>query len=363
MNYISILFILSNILLSVQAILPVCDSGMKSYYFPTTAKNVLFAEITIVGWNGIFDIEIILSAGDTVLGGYGAGDSTTLSVNEYRGFSFVNGNTTNAWTIKNLFSLSIGSQFHGGSSNLLNGVRAPGVYYPSYDGLNGASKGNEENLNNQMNFLNNQAIRYYGSTNFQNKWKLLNIYIGIFKACSMCTSIDAEFQLNPVYWGSYYLEILNNITISFNHRTIINMIALPQLNQCNDTSSNCKIYNQNNNICPCLWTQSSTVLTGIINAANQGMRNAIQTWKSNVDQQTTTVGVIYQPFLVNTTFPASLLSPVDCFHPNSDGHKLMTVGLWNNLRQKSVKSGSVSTSDSLICEETFDSLYDETSPY
>ncbi|EFA81037.1 hypothetical protein PPL_05872 [Heterostelium album PN500] len=353
-----ILFYIFSYLLSYSRsqLYPTCDVGLNPVSPVVYAKDVYLS-----------DFNIFLSIGDTVLSGFAANDASNASVNEYRGLSFVTGNSTNAWTIRNIFTTGTGAAIYGGSANLLNGIRGTNVYYPTYDGLNGASKGNEQSLDSQMSFVINQGSAYFGGSTFNNtKWKMVNVYIGLFKACSICSGIEAAYQTMPGFWQSYYYDLITSLTAAFPNKAIINMIGLPQLSQFySSTPSNCKTYNQANNICPCLWSQSSTTLKSVIDAANQGLKNAIQYWRSDVDQTTTTVGVVYQPFMTNTTYTSGTLSAVDCFHPSATGHKLMTIGLWNNIRQKASgdKATSVTTSTDLICEDTFDGVYDPNGLY
>ncbi|EFA78354.1 hypothetical protein PPL_09005 [Heterostelium album PN500] len=305
---------------------------------------------------------MLFSLGDTVTAGFLAGDSSPLSTNEYRGFSYVTGNQTDAWTLNNFVTQSAAT-LTGGSVNLLNGARPAGTYYSSYDGFNGATKGSEDYINGELNFVVNQANNKVGSTNVSSQWKMVTMYLGLFKACTMCQTTQAAYQTNPTFWGSYYYELIENITTTFNQKTMINMVGLPKISQFySSTASACKSYNQANNICPCLWSQSTSTLDSIITAANTGMKNAISTWKSSVDQTTTTVGITYQPFLVDTVFASTSLSSVDCFHPNVDGQKLMTIGLWNNIRQ-STKSTSVTSSTSMVCGSPYAAIYSTTSSY
>ncbi|EFA74545.1 hypothetical protein PPL_00043 [Heterostelium album PN500] len=66
--------------------------------------------------------------------------------------------------------------------------------------------------------------------------------------------------------------------------------------------------------------------------------------------------IIYLPFLTDTVFPSTALSPIDCFHPNVDGQKPKTIGLWINLRKSPITS--VTTSTTLVCGAPYVPIYD-----
>eukprot|EP01132_Coremiostelium_polycephalum_P003310 gene3310-4149_t len=352
----SFIFLYSFFILSTLGQVPFCYLGEPNPLgTPTFAKDVHWA-----------DIDLHFSIGDTITAGFLALGTSPITgpFNEYRGISYVNGNNTNAITILNLFGLGKGYYLAGGSTNYLTGIRAPGTHYPEYDGYNGATKGTEDNLTNQLNYLVLRAQGLWGSQ-LSTKWKMVTVYIGVFKACTICQTIDSAYKTNPVYWRSYFYNLLEQITPKFNQNSIINFVGLPQLTQFVTPQSTCRMYNQNNNICPCLWTLNSVELTNMINAANEGMKGAISYWRIINDQSTTSVGVTYQPFLTNTVFPTNSISPVDCFHPNDLGHKMMAVGLWNNARAYNSidRVTSVTPTTTLFCEDTLSPIYNPTDLY
>ncbi|EFA85079.1 hypothetical protein PPL_02076 [Heterostelium album PN500] len=343
-KFIIVIFIHSLLLVGTNAVLPYCLSGNDTTD-PLLAQNTYLS-----------DMKMIFSIGDTISAGFLANDLSSISINEYRGFSFVTGNQSNAWTLNNFLAQTV-STISGGSSNLLNGIRPANIFYPMFDGFNGATNSTGDSITSQLNFVVGQAVGKHGSTYFNNQWKMVTIYIGLFKACTICQTPLSAYKTNIVYWGSFFTEILNNVLEKYPSKTIINFVGMPKLSQFKSTTpSSCSAFNQINNICPCLWSQSESDLDTVINAVNIGIKNTIINWSQNIDPTKSTIGLNYLPFLTDTVFPTSTLSPIDCFHPNVDGQRLMTIGLWNNLRQSKVSS--VTTSTPLVCGAPYLPIFD-----
>ncbi|EFA74760.1 hypothetical protein PPL_11792 [Heterostelium album PN500] len=343
-KFIIVIFINSLLLVVTNAVLPSCSSG-SSINDPALAENAYLS-----------DMKMIFSIGDTISAGFLANDLSSSSVNEYRGFSFVTGNETDAWTLNNFLAQTAPS-ISGGSANLLNGIRPVNTFYPLYDGFNGATNTTGNPITSPLNFVVSQAVGKHGQTYFDNEWKMVTVYLGLFKACTICRTVDFGVQTNSVYWASLFTDILNNVLEKFPSKTIINFVGLPKISQFKSTTpSTCSTYNQLQYTCPCLWSQSTSVLDQVISAANTGIRNSIINWSFDSDPSTSTIGLNYLPFLTNTVFPPTALSPIDCFHPNVDGQKLMTIGLWNNLRKSPITS--VTTSTTLVCGAPYVPIYD-----
>ncbi|KAI9025840.1 hypothetical protein CLU79DRAFT_789620 [Phycomyces nitens] len=295
----------------------------------------------------IDDIKVISSLGDSIIAGFGLmgrgnGTTTIDTVIEYRGQSYPIGGDDGAETLAtytrryqpNLKGASVGDHL----VERCNLEYCPALEYePLLDNLNGARSGAvAKNLITELDYV-IPRMKDYPGIDFENDWKLITIQIGSNDQCGSCTSFanESTVEAYTLYVEAAIERIQNDIP-----KTIVNLIgnlnvsALLPLAEAhaeycpsNDTSVN---YFTPKAECPCLSSQEQMdTMDYLADNYNKALINIAHKYRGREGQD---FAVVYQPYDINfISYPVTVLSSIDCFHPSLSLHKYFSKLFWNSL--------------------------------
>uniref|UniRef100_UPI00398EC5B8 phospholipase B1, membrane-associated n=1 Tax=Pristiophorus japonicus TaxID=55135 RepID=UPI00398EC5B8 len=285
------------------------------------------------------DVKVIGAVGDSLTAGNGIGSkpNDVLDVlTQYRGLSF-----------------SI-----GGDESLRSTTTLPNIFRQFNPSLTGFStgKGNSENPNT---FL-NQAVpgalardlpgqvrrlvdimKNNSKIDFQNDWKMINLFIGGNDVCNYCTDSAYYSAINFAKQIEEALDILHKVVprAFVNLIEVLQLIPLRRLHQ--DTQLSCPRALVRM-LCYCVVKpkENSSELQIMTEANTAYQRSTQQLVESGRYDTRKDFTVVLQPFLRRIEIPilenghpdASFFAP-DCFHLSRKFHTQMSRALWNNILQ------------------------------
>ncbi|XP_072407470.1 phospholipase B1, membrane-associated [Chiloscyllium punctatum] len=285
------------------------------------------------------DVKVIGAVGDSLTAGNGIGSKPhdVLDVlTQYRGLSF-----------------SI-----GGDESLRSSTTLPNILREFNPSLTGFSTG-KGNLENPKTFL-NQAVagaiaadlpdqvrrlvsimKNHPKIDFQNDWKVINMFIGGNDICNYCTDLAYYSPINFTRHIEEALDILHKeVPRAFvNLIEVLELIPLRRLHQ--DTQLSCpRILVRM--LCNCVVkpNENSPELQMMIEANKayqQSIQKLVESGKYDSGENFT---VVLQPFLRHMEVPildnghpdVSYFAP-DCFHLSRKFHVQMSRSLWNSMLQ------------------------------
>ena len=186
-------------------------------------------------------------------------------------------------------------------------------------------------------------------------WKMINIFIGNNDLCKTCDETLKHNvtinQLTQAYEASIRqtLELLKTYNAT-QERTLVNLYGLLDINPLKNTAVGqvyCSLTRRLGNMCECILNASPSQLNDL-NERRIGYNDVLAKIAreyqeiylkllSDRDGKNIDAGtflVYYQPSFESLRIEdtgLSILSPVDCFHPNFCGHQAMAYAAFNSL--------------------------------
>ncbi|CAB3410477.1 unnamed protein product [Caenorhabditis bovis] len=273
------------------------------------------------------DIKVVMALGDSLTAANGAGAEDPLAVIlQYRGLAFQAGGDKgleNHVTIPNILK-----KYNPNLFGYSNGIGSPNVWEVAK--LNVAMPGaNAKDLPGQARTLVSLLHEHKESVDFNNDWKLLNIFIGGNDICGFCRHED----YNPYNCGQ---KIKEAVQIIYDNvpRVIVSLTGMLHLEMLRTTDEGhyfCKRLHKDE--CGC---------EGNKNFTNAEIAQACDDY-NKYEKQIETDGTfekddftyVVQPFFSKTVVPPmkpdqTFFAP-DCFHFSQWGHAVVSTHLWNNL--------------------------------
>ncbi|XP_059501170.1 phospholipase B1, membrane-associated isoform X2 [Stegostoma tigrinum] len=285
------------------------------------------------------DVKVIGAVGDSLTAGNGIGSkpNDVLDVlTQYRGLSF-----------------SI-----GGDESLRSSTTLPNILREFNPSLTGFSTG-KGNLENPKAFLNQafpgalaadlpgqvrrlvDIMKNHPKIDFQNDWKIINMFIGGNDICNYCTDSAYYSAVNFARRIEEALDILHKEV----PRTFVNLIEvlelIPLRRLYQDTQLSCP-RTLVRMLCYCVVKPNENspelqMMSEANKAYQQSIQELIESGKYSTGENFT---VVLQPFLRHMEVPildnkqpdVSYFAP-DCFHLSRKFHVQMSRSLWNNMLQ------------------------------
>jgi len=210
-------------------------------------------------------------------------------------------------------------------------------YHPKTDHLNVAeSEGavRRGSMEEQWGFILQQIPNY---PNFKSSWKVLTIWMMANDVCGKC-----DRPVSPEYlesWASKYDELLVNVssTMTNVYVNLVSTLDLSNVARIQRSKLGCKIEHQILRECGCIDKGNSTQLkqldenVHIMN--NRSHQIAAEWYKKLHDMGRNDMAVVQQSFQegIGSTLDIEFLNKLDCFHPSTQGHQSLAVGLWDSM--------------------------------
>ena len=213
-------------------------------------------------------------------------------------------------------------------------------YHPDTDFLNVAeSQGaaHRGSMDEQWAFLHTAASTKIDG--FDDKWKVLTIWMTANDVCGKCDGplVDSAY-LNA--WIGKHDEVLRNVTSTM-RKVYVNLVStldLSNVHRIQRSKIGCTIEHKYIlQECGCIDRGNETELAQLdanVHAMNDALHDLAAKWYNRIAASNRTdVAVVVQTFQeeIGSTLDASFLNPLDCFHPSTEGHELLAVGLWNSM--------------------------------
>ncbi|EYC01304.1 hypothetical protein Y032_0108g3 [Ancylostoma ceylanicum] len=301
------------------------------------------------------DIKLVMALGDSLTAANGAGAEDAVAVFlQYRGLAFQaggDGTLDNHITIPNILK-KYNPKLFGYSV----GIGSPNVWEISY--LNVAVPGAiAADLPGQARTLVSLLHNHPEAVNYNEDWKLLNIFIGGNDMCSFCK----DRTLQP---SECVQHIQDAIQIIYDNvpRVIVSVTAMLQLEILRQSDKGrpwCKDLHKTE--CPCESDAKDFNNTYLANACiDYANRELDLAASGKFDKNDFTV--VTQPFFRDISTPPMKDGQVnreffapDCFHFSQWGHALVSSWLWKNILEpvgaKTTKGSADEPSLPLACPD------------
>ncbi|VDO55551.1 unnamed protein product [Haemonchus placei] len=312
-----------------NAILP--DIGVSDYSCPPELMRKSKTIPTNVNSVRPADIKLVMALGDSLTAANGAGAEDPVGVIlQYRGLAFQAGGDNSLEqhvTIPNILK-----KYNPDLFGYSVGIGSPNVWEVSR--LNVAMPGAiAADLPGQARTLVSLLHAHPESVNFENDWKLLNIFIGGNDMCSFCK--DRVSAGDKQFMNQAVKIIYDNVP-----RVIVSITAMLQLEILRQSDKG-RVFCQglHREECPCESDAKDFNNTYLANAcidyANREMAFAASGKYDRSD-----FAVVTQPFFRDISTPPMKDGEVnrqffapDCFHFSQWGHALVSTWLWKNIME------------------------------
>lgn len=275
------------------------------------------------------DIDVIAAIGDSLTAGMGIYSRTILTIfTQYRGHSFTMGGKEDVSVHTTLPTIL--KRFNPKLVGFSTGISGPDGIYA---GFNEAVVGNRaEDMPRQATQV-VQKMKQSDSMDFENDWKLINLFIGGNDVCDQCK--DKE-RFSPDNYEKHIRTALDYLYENV-PRAFVNLVELMDVSvvvDLKDQSVLCKALLQTF-WCKCGSTLPKEEVHDYSVELQRRVRRIAEDPKWTTKDDFT---VVLQPFLRNIKPPLlengqpdlSYFAP-DCFHLSDKGQALGGLSLWNNM--------------------------------
>ena len=335
----------ANITIDLKALDEIINEPTKSQYLNPAAP---FAHVRVG------DIRYVGVSGDSVSAGLFAED-TFLTVfqpfrhYEHREFSWTTGTEEGMISLYNVFQRLNHHQVQGGSE------KSTFRFFDKVDkkvGLNvAASKANSEALNDQLGRY-SESLSLYGKTEWLDKWKMLNIFVGANDMCRYCDLEGVESNITRLADGyeSNIRTALETLRGRVRDRIVVNLIAYFDISTGVENIKNsrrCSALQKLENLCRCMFDPKEVherhfhlmhneLASRLKKIAMEYQMEYLKQLRGRNGQEPEKDSflVYYQPVVQDLHlghFKGTIQSTVDCFHPNRCGQELMAYVTYNSF--------------------------------
>jgi len=293
------------------------------------------------------DINAVIALGDSISAGFGmiSGRPPLAIILEYRGKAFSSGSDDGDYTLANFL------RTYDDAGNPPTGAPS-GVTLPlaRRKDLNFAVSGSlSTELPSQASRL-ISALSHSRYDGLIGGYKLVTVLVGANNLCQACSSLAAERErADPAAFERDVRETLERLRIGVG-RVFVNLVGLFNVSNvysAAQTDPYCRFLFDKSNLalCPCATASDETrAYAGEL--AVEYNRRLVRIADDYGPGKRNDFGVVYQPGLEGLKpdeFGQGFLSRFDCFHPNRCAHRVMALGIWNNMFSPSDRKGHVGT--------------------
>ncbi|KAI8852901.1 hypothetical protein BC829DRAFT_384057 [Chytridium lagenaria] len=326
----------------------------------------------------IDEINVVASLGDSITAAFGAKGLTRpgeivekQNTDENRGLSFLMGGDAGYSTVANYVRYfnpyAYGASFGDHLAEFCYGILCLPYSHWQSDNLNGAQSGSlVSNIGRQLDYVIHR-MNTAPEIDFENDFKILNIFIGSNDVCAGCSTIANRTFLSPDVYEAEMRYLLEDIRRRV-PRVIVNILMQFNVSQ---------VWDITNKDPWCNLVRSSARVHFLPGEAGAIMRNRMDLLVQEYNKRLELIRIDYSPrnsifpprtpdpsfaVLVDPLFSGvqirgwnlSYLSDIDCFHPSTQSHEIMAGGVWNNLfLPYEKKSRDLLPHTQLVCPDQF----------
>jgi len=282
------------------------------------------------------NIKVVMAVGDSISAGFAMKGWPA----EYRGLVFSMGGDKYVSDFSDDLALTIPNFLKHYSPNL-NG-QSFGESVPLTKGtyLNGAVSGAKvEDLPGQIDYVVYTATTTYkNAIDWQNDWKLLTIFIGANNLCISCESNRGS----PKYFQEQLDAAISQIQKTI-PRVFVNVITIFNISGvwvAGQTKEYCEVIWEDLGVdeCPCLIAHGDSGRQTMDNnaMAYNSISQVLAQKYSSQNTGNSNFTVVVQPGLSGyniSLWGETVLSDLDCFHPNWLANAAFSLSIWNNMFQ------------------------------
>ena len=297
------------------------------------------------------DIKVVLALGDSITAGFGIlGERHSIpeDLYEYRGLSWTIGGDANATTIANFFRRYQPEQQGASHGEHELEFCVPHLclarHHPELDVLNAAMSGAMvynfvHGDHNQIDYLEEQLKRMRDVIDFENDWKMLNLFIGANDMCVRCDEVPI-FPTSPDDYETYFRDTLMALKQRI-PRLFVNVMLLfnvSEIYQLSLRSAHCMEVRRLAPVeCECAFhkgekgDEERKNIDETAVAYNQRLEKVVHEMAANKSDD---FAVVIQPALRDLrleNLPLDFINMLDCFHPSLVGHSALAKVIWNNM--------------------------------
>jgi hypothetical protein len=207
-------------------------------------------------------------------------------------------------------------------------------YRPLNDHMNVAESSgaiHRGSLDEQWGYLETAKKEYL---NFEKGWKVLTVWMTANDVCGECNG-----PMDTKKWTKKMNELLSNATSTYKnvYINLISTLDLSNIHRIQRTDAACSLIHDVVHECGCIDVGNSTQLKQLdanIHTINGILHTLAQNWTAQLKaDKRTDVAVVVQSFQegIGASLTRSFLSKLDCFHPSTEGHESLAIGLWNSM--------------------------------
>ena len=287
------------------------------------------------------DVRVVGSLGDSITAAFAARGELW----EERGLSYFIGMSTNDTSVtssKLLRHLNKGALIGGSTQGHIPEIHG-GPHDPLQDVLNVAQSeaviqdllpgGKGFQLQALLDEI--HSLESFGLMKMSD-WKLINIWIGANNLCGACRDFHNSSSNSPKHYGKHLNQTLAWIQERIPN-TLVSLVGffnLSQVTKIDAPVAACDLVHDLFIECSCMFkppASNQQMMDEWGAGYNAEMKSLAAEWSA---KNLPGFNVVLQTGLIGFQIPdISFLSTLDCFHPSSEAHEALGIGLFNNMLQ------------------------------